>query len=133
MSAAAGAATAGGDELSDRLVAVLGETALEKLLARSLTPDQVLKEFKLYDAGGTRFHNSKKKEMPAGSHGGRAGPQGEPRHACRRQLRARHRPWEPRLAHWHPSAVAPDALLDQGAQRCAQSARAPRPFTAATS
>ena len=59
MSDAAGAATAAGDALSDGLVAVLGEGALEKLIAANMTIAEVLKEFKMYDAEGTRFHHNK--------------------------------------------------------------------------
>ena len=62
MSAAAGAATAAGDELSHELVAVLGEGALEKLLAFGLTPEQALKEFKWYNAEGQRYNNRQKKK-----------------------------------------------------------------------
>ena len=59
MSDAAGAATAAGDALSDGLVAMLGEAAIEKLLAPKLTPEQVLKE---YDATGQRYNNAQRKK-----------------------------------------------------------------------
>ena len=62
MSGAAGAATAAGDDLSDRLVAALDEVAIDKLLGADYrkAPSEVLKEFKWYDATGQRYNNAQK-------------------------------------------------------------------------
>ena len=64
MSGAAGAATAAGDDLSDRLVAALDEGAIDKLLGADYrkAPSEVLKEFKWYDATGQRYNNAQKKK-----------------------------------------------------------------------